>query len=198
MNRLSIQDYARTRKKSRTAVYKAIREGRIRESVHRNDAGKTVLDADLADLELARNTEPAMIRDPDAIRAGIDATRDPTPGPLFRETPAAAATAPGRPPSPDERTSKSLSSSRAALAAYEARLRRLDYEERIGKLIEVDVVKVELFRSNRMVRDALLAVPNRVAPLLAGEQDEDRIRALLGRELATVLKALSDEFGRKE
>lgn len=196
MNRLSIQDFARSRNKSRTAIYKAIREGRIREAVHRNDGGKIVLDADLADLELSRNTEPAMIRDPEAIRAGIEATRDPTAGPLFRDQPPAQAQE--RRPNPEERSSKSLSSSRAALAAYEARLRKLDYEERIGRLVSTDMVKVELFRVNRMIRDALLAVPDRVAPVLAGETSEEKIRAHLSRELGAVLKSMSDEFGQKE
>lgn len=191
MPRLSIQDYARARGKSRTGIYKAIREGRIRESVERNDAGKLVLDAELADIELARNSDPAMLRDPDAIRAGLEANRDPTAGPLFKDEPVPAKK------EPEPKSAASMAGSRAAIAAYDARLRRLDYEERIGRLISADAVKVEIFRTNRMVRDSLLTIPDRVAPVLSAETSAEKIRAILTKEITAVLRDLADEFGKR-
>jgi hypothetical protein len=200
MNLQSVQDYARSRKKSRAGIYKAIREGRLREAVKQNEGGKLRLDVDLADVELARNSDPSMVRDPDAIRAGIDATRDPTAGPLFQDE-AAASQAPPAPPkdgeNADQSASASLAGSRAAIAAYDARLKRLDLEERIGRLISADQMRVELFRANRMVRDALLAVPDRVASVLAAEKSPNRVRELLTKEITIALRNLSEQFAKR-
>jgi hypothetical protein len=201
MTQLSVQDYARTRGKSRTAIYKAIREGRLREAVGQSHTGHLVLDEDLADVELASNSDPAMLRDPDAIRAGQAANRDPSPGPLFAggELPPAAAGGAGGAPAEaggEQRSGSSLAGSRAAIAAYDARMRRLDYEERVGRLISADAMKVEIYNANRAVRDAMLAVADNVAPLAAAATDEETVRAILLREITSALRNLSETFGK--
>ncbi len=196
MPKLSIQHYARTRGKSRTAIYKAIREGRIREAVSRSDAGKIVLDAELADLELSRNTDPTMQRDPEAIRSGIEATKDPTAGPLFNAEPPATVAEPAADSKAPEsaRTAQTLSSSKAALAQLDARMRRLDLEERMGKLVSTQGVEVEVFKANRTIRDMLRGIGRKAAPRLVGEGSEEKIRAVIDGIVETVLLNLSDEF----
>ncbi len=39
---------------------------------------------------------------------------------------------------------------------------RLDYEEREGKLIDASKVRDDAFQTGRMVRDGLLAIPDRM------------------------------------
>ena len=48
-----------------------------------------------------------------------------------------------------------------------------------------------------MVRDALLAVPDKVAGTIAGIKDEHRVREILMKSISNALRNLSDQFGRK-
>jgi len=84
------------------------------------------------------------------------------------------------------------SQSRAIKEAYQARLSRLMYEEKKGSLINADEVKFEAFRRARMARDQILAVPDRIAPILAAEDDEEQIREILESELRAALEALTN------
>jgi len=86
----------------------------------------------------------------------------------------------------------SYAQSRAVREAYQARLAKLDYEQRSGKLVEVDKVKASAFRTARTVRDGLLNLPDRVAHELAHETDPARVHLRLSKEIRTVLEALSD------
>ncbi|MTI15136.1 hypothetical protein [Sansalvadorimonas verongulae] len=76
--------------------------------------------------------------------------------------------------------------------AYRAKMARLDYEEREGKLVDARKVRDEAFQLARMVRDGMLAIPDRMADVLAAETDPAKIRAILIEELETVLEKLSE------
>ena len=82
---------------------------------------------------------------------------------------------------------------RAARELYAARIARLDFEERNGKLVSVDQMKVEIFRKARQVRDRMLAIPGRVAARLAAETDARAIRKVLNKEIRKALEALGAE-----
>ena len=58
---------------------------------------------------------------------------------------------------------------RAIIANYEARLVKLDYEERIKKLVNADEVSIAAFNSFRMFRDRMLNIPDRVVGALLAE-----------------------------
>jgi hypothetical protein len=58
---------------------------------------------------------------------------------------------------------------RAIIAHYEARLAKIDYEERIKKLINADEVSVAAFNLFRMFRDRTLTIPDRVVGALIAE-----------------------------
>lgn len=80
---------------------------------------------------------------------------------------------------------------------YRAELARLQFEEAIGKLVEKELVEAEAFRVGRLVRDAVLNVPSRLAGILAAETDQRRVHDLLEQELRQALEALAigDEGG---
>lgn len=86
--------------------------------------------------------------------------------------------------------------SRALREVYQARLAKLDYEERSGKLVVVDQVKVEAFKTHRRIRDALLNIPDRCAPHLASLADPIDCHAYLLEEIVAVLKQLSADIYR--
>lgn len=86
--------------------------------------------------------------------------------------------------------------SRALREAYQARLSKLEFEERSGKLVNVDQVKVEAFKTHRRIRDALLNIPDRCGPHLAALSDPSECHAYLLEEIVAVLKQLSSDIYR--
>jgi hypothetical protein len=85
----------------------------------------------------------------------------------------------------------SYAASRAAREAYLARLAKLDFEQRSGKLVDADEVRAQIFGLGRRLRDALLGLPDRLAPLLVGQADQAVVHRLLTQELMTSLAELS-------
>ena len=81
--------------------------------------------------------------------------------------------------------------SRATRELYTARTAKLDYLRRAGRMIEVASV-VRAWKDIAIsVQKAVLAVPDRVAPLCSGEQDITVIRNRFRSELLYALKNLS-------
>ncbi|MEO5363840.1 MAG: hypothetical protein H7838_09495 [Magnetococcus sp. DMHC-8] len=81
--------------------------------------------------------------------------------------------------------------SRAVRETYNAKLTRLEYEEKTGKLLNAEEVAKEAFALARRVRDRLLNIPSRMASVLASETDSKTIEALLSQELRIALEELS-------
>lgn len=87
-----------------------------------------------------------------------------------------------------------LQTSRAIREAYAARLAKLDFEERTGKLISADQVKVETFNLARRLRDRIQQLPRRVAPQIVAavvkQPDVREVEALLDAEIHEALSEL--------
>lgn len=79
--------------------------------------------------------------------------------------------------------------SRAKREHYQAKLARIEYEQKAGRLVDAETVAKEAFELARTVRDAILAIPDRLAAILAAERTERRTHDLLTKEL---IQALSD------
>ena len=162
----SIRAYARHRGVSHVAVLKAVRAGRIQ-----TQDGK--IDVELADRMWAENTDQAQTR------------RAPRPNPpAQRAMPASAPLVPPRP--------TGFAAARAVREGYDARLRELDYKLRVGELVSADEVRVAAFNSNRRARDLLLAVPDRLAAILAGTTDQSEVHNILREEIQRACAELSD------
>lgn len=82
--------------------------------------------------------------------------------------------------------------SRAIKEAYHARLAKLSYEEKSGALVRTDNVKIAWFNILRVMRDRLLNMPDRMAPLLSAETEPKQVRELLDAELRLVLDDAAD------
>ena len=83
--------------------------------------------------------------------------------------------------------------SRAIREAYEARLSKLDFEVKSGKLISADEVRVVAFNAARMARDKMLGLPDRVSSILAGINDGNEINRLLSAEIRLMCEELSKD-----
>ena len=175
---LSIRSYAAHRKSlglsggSKAGVEKAIDTGRIVQNEH----GR--IDPEQADAAWAENT--------DSLRAPAPSTETKRKGGFGTR----AATTPV---SVDGSGPVTYGQSRAIKEAYQAKLARLDYEQKAGKLVNADKVRVESFQRARHLRDRVLGVSRRVAIVLADETDAHTIEQILDKEIRQALEELANE-----
>jgi hypothetical protein len=180
---LSIREYARHRRAAGlkggtpSAVHKALMAGRIKR-------------------------DPEGLIDPMQADAAWDATTDDTRGegsgevvqprqvaPGARQSPPSLPAEPMPSPPAGGGTAPSYATSRAIREAYAARLAKITYEERSKVLVDAARVQAEAFRRARDTRDAVLAIPGRLAAILAADTDPVSVEAILSAELRAVLEA---------
>jgi len=174
---LSIRAYARHRGVSHTAVAKALNAGRI----SKNADG--TIDPATADAQWDRNTLPSQSLNTGAAKPAPKVETSPV---STRDAPAPPETRSG---APDYQTS------RAIREAYTARLAKLDYEERTGKLLNADEVKVKQFNLARLLRERLQQIPRKVAPLIVAaviaQPDQRAVEELLLDSIREALEELT-------
>lgn len=69
---------------------------------------------------------------------------------------------------------------------------KLERQEKEQSLIPADKMKETLFRKGRVIRDAMLNLPDRVSSLVATMQDAGEIHMLLTNEIRSILEELSN------
>jgi hypothetical protein len=170
---VSLRAYAKHRGVSLRAVQKAIQSGRIRPTPE----GK--LDPAQADADWERNTGP---------RAGRSIAV-PSPPPRPPAQPSAA-----EPPRAELGGAGVLDYARARAIHehYKARKAKLEYEEKLGKLLSRDEVTVAAFNRFRTFRDGMLNIPDRVAAQLAAETDPAKVHEVLRTEIRKALLEFAD------
>lgn len=181
---ISLRKYAQMRRDrglpggSLAAVQKAIASGRIRPI-----DGK--IDPEVADIQWSRNTDPAQQK----RGAGERSFESPQPADVL-EPPAMQTSAPG-----DELTPEQDPVNRIREAALTERVRRelLEHELQMkkGELVRAADVRQAANEKARIARDALLAIPDRLAPLVAVESDPAKVHALLATEMRRVCAELA-------
>jgi len=75
---------------------------------------------------------------------------------------------------------------------YQARLSKLEYEEKVGSLISKDEVRIAAFNHFRQYRDGMLNIPDRVAAMLAAESESAKCYEILATEIRKALNEFSD------
>jgi hypothetical protein len=85
-----------------------------------------------------------------------------------------------------------LDVSRERKEHYNAELARLQALKEREELVPTADVKRMASTLGRQIRDNILSIPNRVAPLLAAAQDSGEVHRLLSEELRTALRVLAD------
>ena len=162
---MNVTAYARHRGVSHVAVLKAIKAGRI---VKEQDG---TIDPAKADAAWKQNTSQAQQRKPQKEdKASVERSAD----------------------SHVVNNGPSYAQSRAIKEAYNARLAKLEYEEKSSALVRTDNIKVAWFNVLRVLRDRTLNLPDRMAPLLAAETDPKQVRELLEAELRQILNDAAD------
>lgn len=149
----------------------------------RDESGAVVgLDADLVLDEYTRNVDTTRRRGVHAVSAPAKTQEAPrTKESIARQV---ALT-------PDDQV-PDLQTSRERREHYQAELAKLAVDEKRGELVAVEAVKKEAYASGRVVRDALLNIPDRVAHQLAGEVDPAAIHQMLSQEIVQALEGLAN------
>jgi hypothetical protein len=150
---------------SLTAVQKAITSKRI------TTLADGTIDAERANQEWAKNTFAGQtIHKPSA----------PDRVPPMQESPAAS----GDPVTAYLRA-------RAVKESFAARTAQLEYEERAGKLIPAARAAEYAATFSSIVKDGLMAMPDRLSPMLAAVDDEKAIHRMLVAEVSAALRKVS-------
>ncbi len=113
--------------------------------------------------------------------------------------PRQAPPSPARPPVPLTETSgqtgASFQQARIIDAVYRAKIRRLEFEVKTGRLIEVEPLKKKVSEEVRAFRDGVLGLPDRLSTVIAAERDGAKVRKLLYDELKREFDRLAEALG---
>ena len=114
---------------------------------------------------------------------------EPEPGPV-RAAPSRQAFGEAQPG--QQRTS--YAEARTIKMVFDAKLARLQFETKQGKLIEAETVRLRISEHVRALRDGLLGLPDRLSSTLAAESDPRKVHVLLKTEISRELEALANAF----
>jgi hypothetical protein len=181
---MTVTEYARHRGCALNAVLYAVKQGRV----EREADGR--IESDRADHDWEKNTLHTN------ARYGPKPKREDAPKPAAthaRRRAAAEAENGG-----DPVRGLDFSKARAAKEIYEARIKKLEWEERVGSLVSKKAVQIEAFNSFRILRDACFNIPDRIASQIAAETDPQMVHQLLLDELRHVFDDFSSRDAGKE
>jgi hypothetical protein len=94
----------------------------------------------------------------------------------------------------DGQPAVSYAQARLADMVFRAKLRRLEFETRQGKLIEAAIVKERWATILVVLKERVLAVPDKLAPEVTALTDERQVRDALKREMHALLKAVHSDI----
>lgn len=194
---ISLRAYARLRREralpggSLRAVQKAIAAKRIRLI-----DGK--IDPEVADIQWDRNTDPDQQKrgasggTPSSLGELETPPREPGhngSGAVAAGVQTSAPAGNGGSQAHDDQVSRIREAARADAARAE--LLHLELDLKRGNLVRAEDVRKAAFDKARVARDRLMAIPDRLAPLLAAESDPRKAHALLAEELHRVCAELA-------
>jgi len=165
---ISLRAYARLRGCSLTAVQKAITSKRI------TPLPDGTIDPERANQEWAKNTFAGQ-----TVHRAQAAARE------------ERASQTHEPPTATGDPVAQYLRARAVKTSFEARTAQLEYEERAGRLIQAVRASEYAATFSAIVKDGLMAMPDRLAPMLAAVDDEKAIHRVLTAEVSALLRKVS-------
>jgi hypothetical protein len=177
MGGVSIREAARQIGKSEAALRKAAKNGRIT-----LNADGTV-DVEKVRLQLAANTDPVRGGDRRQVAAPAPQSHANF-GAGWSQNDASA------------RTSGTFQAARAAREAFEAKLSELKYREAIGEYLRKADVEREYSNLFAAVRERLLSVAYRIAPLVRASESDAAAIAIIDNEVRLALEASVEHYAQ--
>lgn len=93
----------------------------------------------------------------------------------------------------DGQQPSSYAQARLADMVFRAKLRRLEFETKQGRLVEAEIVKERWAAILVVLKERILATPDKLAPELTALTEERQVRDALKREMHALLKTLQSE-----
>ena len=97
-------------------------------------------------------------------------------------------------PKLDDIAGSAYQQARAMKEKYAAMQAKIAYEKEVGLLLVASEVKMSVADGDAIIRNRLESLPDMLAPQLAAESDEQKIRALLMDQIEHLLGELSQSF----
>lgn len=178
--------YSKHRGVSGNAVKKAIQEGRI--TAKKNSKNQYDIDPEVADREWAENTltlekrkakkemdnfvEEKKMQDDLEVEKALEDWENEERLKL------------------DPNAGLTLVEARRLRENYKAKHAKMQYELDLGLLISSEQVRADAFKMARLVRDQIMALPDRISSELAAMKDSRKIAEKLAHELRLCLESL--------
>jgi hypothetical protein len=89
-------------------------------------------------------------------------------------------------------TASGYAKARAARELYQAQLSKLELDRQRGTLIRADEVRLGAFNMARKARDQLIALPERLASVLAAIQEPAEVQRILEEEIERICQEVAD------
>jgi hypothetical protein len=107
-------------------------------------------------------------------------------------------TRPAMSPDEDNGGLAQYSKARAIREYYQASLAKIEYEQKVGKLLPKDEVQAAAFNTFRQFREQLMNIPDRVAAIIAAEtgMDTKKVQEILTAEVRHALNEFADPPNR--
>ena len=90
-------------------------------------------------------------------------------------------------------TGATFAQAKTADMVFKAKLRKMEYDLRMGKLVEAEKVTMRWSTIARLITDRILAWPNRLAPELTPITDERLMRDTMMREVRTLINEIKTD-----
>ena len=183
---ITVAEYASHVCVSRQAIEKAIKFGRLPDSVLKTEAfrGKQVtrIDRSAADMYWVNSFNP--MQGTASSKAAVLRLREEL-NMKGQDTPQSTA--------PEAKAYVTHSEAQRLERVAKAEIARLTVNQLKGSLVERDVVYRQLFEAGQMLRDAIMAVPDRItSDIVAAAGNHTQIRKILTEALASSLEGLAD------
>ncbi len=170
----SMADLSRRLNLSRGRVSQLLSEGVFGDTFHKMKNGKYVVDLEEAERLFYEYTDPQK-------RKQTKSPFEETEKEITKETPTI-----------EDIESLSFLDARALKERYSAQIKKLEYEEKIGKLLLEEEVRQGAFEMYRKTRDALINIIDRVSAKLAAEKKESAVRTILEKEIRSALTHIKE------
>ncbi|MBK8164651.1 MAG: hypothetical protein IPK64_01680 [bacterium] len=89
-------------------------------------------------------------------------------------------------------TATGYAKARAARELYQAQLAKLELDRKRGTLVRADEVRLGAFNMARKARDQLIALPERLASVLAAIQEPAEVQRILEEEIERICQEIAD------
>ncbi len=182
MTVMTKSDFARKINRTHQYVSTLIKKGRI---VLTKEGGKEMVEVEASLRKIAATADPA--NNPATTMPRSDGRTKTSVGMEARQNMAEA---------PDDmgggtaNVSSQYQKSRAVKESYSARLRKAEFEEKMGTIVKKEGVEKAAFGISRILREKLKALPNRVAPKVTVVTDQKENFIILTEEMEGVIKEI--------